>query len=199
MLLHAGGEHRPTHTSHHDIDGVCPSRQVLGMVGLVIGVASGALPLEYVDLALSGAAGVGVVRAPAPNLVLTACLYRDGAFAPPTLSLLADAAITAGDGGDDAHHSDATDDAVANATRTEPEAESATQQGDSETTVSGRLEPGDREVQPAAAAASTSQSAPAPAPAPAGSLSVSQGALYALRSRLWSEMAQPHRYAEQVD
>merc|ERR1711969_271841 len=52
------------------------------MMGLVIAVASGAVPCEFIALALSSAGGVEVPLAPAGNLVLAECCFKERAFAP---------------------------------------------------------------------------------------------------------------------
>lgn len=57
-------------------------RQILGMMGLVIAVVSGAVPEDYIDFALGETVGVEVPLAVAGNLVLAECVFRDGAFAP---------------------------------------------------------------------------------------------------------------------
>lgn len=56
-------------------------RQIRGMAGLVVAVASGAVPEAYFDLALGPACGVEVPCAPAEHLVLAKCVFRDGLFA----------------------------------------------------------------------------------------------------------------------
>lgn len=58
-------------------------RQIRCMVGIVVAVARGSLPEVYLHLALSNTVGVDVPCAPAENLVLAECVFRDGAFAPP--------------------------------------------------------------------------------------------------------------------
>eukprot|EP01052_Picozoa_sp_SAG31_P012181 SAG31_NODE_706_length_12688_cov_41.991342_2_plen_337_part_00 len=57
--------------------------QILSMMGLVIGVARGAIPLRYVTFALDkNRPDVEVPLAPASNLVLAECVFRDSAFEP---------------------------------------------------------------------------------------------------------------------
>lgn len=57
--------------------------QIRGMAGLVCALALGVLPSDYLDLALSNEANVEVPLAPAGNLVLAECIFRDGQFACP--------------------------------------------------------------------------------------------------------------------
>ena len=57
--------------------------QIRGMAGLVCTLALGVLPSDYLDLALSNEANVEVPLAPAGNLVLAECIFRDGQFACP--------------------------------------------------------------------------------------------------------------------
>ena len=56
--------------------------QILSMMGLVIAVASGEVSREFITLALSSAGGVEVPLAPAGNLVLAECCFKERAFAP---------------------------------------------------------------------------------------------------------------------
>eukprot|EP00747_Dinoflagellata_sp_TGD_P054112 gnl/TRDRNA2_/TRDRNA2_148827_c0_seq1.p1 gnl/TRDRNA2_/TRDRNA2_148827_c0~~gnl/TRDRNA2_/TRDRNA2_148827_c0_seq1.p1 ORF type:complete len:346 (+),score=63.57 gnl/TRDRNA2_/TRDRNA2_148827_c0_seq1:92-1039(+) len=57
-------------------------RQILSMAGLVIAVVSGAVPVSYMDLALGVQSGIEVPVAPAGNLLLAECFFRDGIFKP---------------------------------------------------------------------------------------------------------------------
>jgi tRNA U38,U39,U40 pseudouridine synthase TruA len=60
--------------------------QILGMVGLVIASVSGAVPPDYIELALSAQAGVEVPLAPAAGLVLAGCYFKDKACVAPAVS-----------------------------------------------------------------------------------------------------------------
>ena len=61
------------------------THQILSMMGLVIAVARGVLSLRCVSFALDKRrAGVAVPLAPASNLVLAECVFRNGAFEPST-------------------------------------------------------------------------------------------------------------------
>jgi len=59
-------------------------RQILGMAGLTIAITAGIVPLTYLDLALGQQGGIEIPTAPAGNLVLARCSFRDGAFTAPT-------------------------------------------------------------------------------------------------------------------
>eukprot|EP00438_Fugacium_kawagutii_P030154 Skav235176 [mRNA] locus=scaffold721:230861:232189:- [translate_table: standard] len=57
--------------------------QIRGMAGIVCALSLGVVPSDYLDLALSNESNVEVPLAPAGNLVLAECLFRDGEFACP--------------------------------------------------------------------------------------------------------------------
>lgn len=56
-------------------------RQILSMSGLAVAIARGSVPEAYLDLAFNST-DIEVPCAPAGNLVLAECVFRDGAFKP---------------------------------------------------------------------------------------------------------------------
>eukprot|EP00434_Breviolum_minutum_P008429 symbB.v1.2.007440.t1/scaffold445.1/size204899/3 len=57
--------------------------QIRGMVGMVCALTLGVVPDAYLDLALSDEVHIEVPLAPAGNLVLAECFFRDGCFGCP--------------------------------------------------------------------------------------------------------------------
>ncbi len=57
--------------------------QIRGMVGMVCALTLGVVPDAYLDLALSDEVHIEVPLAPAGNLVLAECFFRDGFFGCP--------------------------------------------------------------------------------------------------------------------
>merc|ERR1712113_283622 len=55
-------------------------------MGLAVAVVRGVVSASYIDLALSSASGVAVPCAPAGNLVLAQCVFRDSAFRVPSFA-----------------------------------------------------------------------------------------------------------------
>lgn len=80
---------------YHEFQVGCPSvvlritgrsflyHQIRGMVGLAVAVVSGMVPEAYLGFALSEQCNVKVPLAPAGNLVLAECAFRDDDFAAP--------------------------------------------------------------------------------------------------------------------
>merc|ERR1712151_1255352 len=66
-------------------------QQILSMVGLVIAVTRGAVDESYIDWALGSDSGIEVPLAPAGNLVLAKCFFRDGAVLAPVKTNCTDA------------------------------------------------------------------------------------------------------------